>query len=108
MNIATKIKFIRKNILNLKTEEFSQLLGVSRRTISSWENNKALPALINLIKLSVISDISLDSILNEESDLKLICNDISEDCFNSIQVIVAQYESINKDNELSFQRNKDL
>lgn len=35
MKLSEKIKFIRKNILNLSIEEFASILGVSRRTISS-------------------------------------------------------------------------
>lgn len=52
MKLSEKIKFIRKNILNLSIEEFASILGVSRRTISSWENKQVLPAISNIISNS--------------------------------------------------------
>ena len=63
MKLSEKIKFIRKNILNLSIEEFASILGVSRRTISSWENKQVLPAISNIISISLISNITIDSII---------------------------------------------
>lgn len=39
---ATEIKFLRKNIY-LKIQEFAQIIGVSRVTISRWENKHSKP-----------------------------------------------------------------
>ncbi|MBU2584821.1 MAG: helix-turn-helix domain-containing protein [Bacteroidetes bacterium] len=57
---SNEIKNIRQNILKLSQEEFSQLLSVSTKTISRWENGESEPtglSLQNLLKLkSVIND----------------------------------------------------
>lgn len=39
---APEIKFLRKNIY-LKIQEFSQIIGVSRVTVSRWENKHSKP-----------------------------------------------------------------
>ena len=48
------------------------ILGVSRQTISSWENGKSYPDLVSIIKMSDIFNISLDKMLKE--DKKLVNN----------------------------------
>ena len=48
------------------------ILGVSRQTISSWENGKSYPDIVSIIKMSDIFNISLDKMLKE--DKKLVNN----------------------------------
>ena len=95
MKLSEKIKFIRKNILNLSIEEFASILGVSRRTISSWENKQVLPALSNIISISLISNITIDSIIVDDYPFEIICEDIDEECYTALKTIVKEYEKIN-------------
>ena len=44
----------------LKLSLIHILLGVSRQTISNWENEKSYPDIISVIKMSECYDISLD------------------------------------------------
>ena len=81
MKLSEKIKFIRKNILNLSIEEFASILGVSRRTISSWENKQVLPAISNIISISLISNITIDSIIFDDYPFEIICEDIDKECY---------------------------
>lgn len=95
MKLSEKIKFIRKNILNLSIEEFASILGVSRRTISSWENKQVLPAISNIISISLISNITIDSIIFDDYPFEIICEDIDEECYMSLKTIVKEYEKNN-------------
>ena len=47
-------------------EELSAKLQISRPTISSWESDKTLPDISNLLKMSVLFGCSLDQLLKEE------------------------------------------
>lgn len=50
-------------------EQLSEKLQISRPTISSWESEKTLPDISNLLKLSVLFGCSLDDLLKEEIKL---------------------------------------
>ena len=71
MEISKCIKDARQNN-NISQESLAEQLGVSRQTISSWENGKSYPDLVSIIKMSDIFNISLDKMLKE--DIKLVNN----------------------------------
>ena len=71
MEISKCIKDARQNN-NISQESLAEQLGVSRQTISSWENGKSYPDLVSIIKISDIFNISLDKMLKE--DKKLVNN----------------------------------
>ena len=50
----------------LTQEELSEKLLISRPTISSWESDKTLPDISNLLKMSVLFGCTLDELLKEE------------------------------------------
>lgn len=54
---------------NLTQEDLAEQLGVSRQTISSWENGKSYPDIASIIKISDIFHISLDKLLKEDKNL---------------------------------------
>lgn len=54
---------------NLTQEDIAEKLGVSRQTISSWENGKSYPDIASIIKISDIFNISLDKFLKEDKKL---------------------------------------
>lgn len=49
---------------NLSQEKLGEILGVSRQSVSKWEQGYALPDTENLINISKLYNISVDSILN--------------------------------------------
>lgn len=68
--IGDKILKARKNA-NLTQNQLAEMLGVSRQSVSNWENNRAYPDIISVIKISDICKISLDSLLkNDEKMIK--------------------------------------
>lgn len=69
MNIGQKLKNTRL-IAGLTQESVAEEIGVSRQTISNWENDKSYPDIVNIIALSNLYSISLDELLKE--DLKMV------------------------------------
>ena len=68
MNFDKKISGLRKQN-KMSQEEFAELFGVTRQTISSWENKKSYPDVETLIKISDKFAISLDTLLKEDKEL---------------------------------------
>lgn len=67
-NIGLKIKQKRKEY-NLTQEEIADKLGVSRQTVSKWENDRSLPDIHSLLLFCEIFDTSLDELLREDSNI---------------------------------------
>lgn len=70
MEIGTKLKNARI-AAEFTQEQVADVLGVSRQTISNWENNKTYPDIINVIKLSDLYAVSLDHLLKEQEELPM-------------------------------------
>lgn len=68
MMIADKIKDARTK-KEYTQEQVAESLGVSRQTISNWENGKSLPDIISIIKMSELYDISLDELVKGDATL---------------------------------------
>ncbi|MFY1049726.1 helix-turn-helix domain-containing protein [Apilactobacillus sp. 1-1-2] len=79
MQFGDRLKQQRK-IKKLTQDEVAEKLNVSRQTISSWENEKSYPDIKSLISLSDMYDISLDTMLKEDSGMKEFIekNDLSK------------------------------
>lgn len=67
MDIGTKIKEARI-AAQLTQEQVAQALGVSRQTMSNWENNKTYPDIVSVIKMSDLYAVSLDYLLKEKEE----------------------------------------
>lgn len=66
MEIGSKIRKAR--IENgLTQEQTADALGVSRQTISNWENDKSYPDIISVMKMSELYSVSLDHLLKEDN-----------------------------------------
>jgi len=68
-DIGSKIKSARLE-KKLTQEHVAELLGVSRQTISNWENEKSYPDIISVIKMSDCYEVSLDYLLKGEQTMK--------------------------------------
>ena len=68
MNIGEKLKTARQQS-HLTQEGVADLILVSRQTISNWENEKSYPDIVNLIKLSDLYQISLDTRLKDDGKM---------------------------------------
>lgn len=65
MDIGGKLQRARKQA-NITQEKAAEALGVSRQTLSNWENEKTYPDIISVIKMSDLYSVSLDHLLKEE------------------------------------------
>ncbi|QZN92940.1 helix-turn-helix domain-containing protein [Limosilactobacillus panis] len=68
MEFAVKIKHYRQQ--NDWTQQVvAEKLGVSRKTISSWENGRSYPDIFMLVQLSDLYHVSLDDLLREDHEM---------------------------------------
>ncbi|MGN1305922.1 MAG: helix-turn-helix domain-containing protein [Oscillospiraceae bacterium] len=65
MTCGEKITAIRKEN-NLTQEQFAELMGVSRQSVSKWELGMTFPDTEKLIKMSKLFSCSIDYLLKEE------------------------------------------
>lgn len=68
MNIGNQISAIRKE-QQLTQEQFGSLFHVTRQTVSNWENEKSYLDLQMLIDISNQFEISLDTLIKEDSKM---------------------------------------
>lgn len=67
MEIGKKLKDARTNS-GLTQESIAEAIGVSRQTISNWENEKSFPDIMSVIKLSDLYSSSFEFISAALSD----------------------------------------
>ena len=67
MDIGTKIKNARIKA-QLTQEQVAEALGVSRQTVSNWENGKTYPDIVSVIKMSDLYSVTLDHLLKEKEE----------------------------------------
>lgn len=79
MEIGKRIREYRK-IYNLSQEQLADKIFVSRQTISNWENDKTYPDIQMIILMSILFNVSLDELIQE--DLEEMKMKISKDKAN--------------------------
>ena len=75
--------------------DFADLLGVNRRTISAWENEGMNPSLNNIINISILSNISIDSFIKGNKGFELVCRDISREQYDFLNEVIKEYRKTN-------------
>lgn len=53
-------------------EELAHILGVSRQSISKWENNSTTPELERIMKIAKLFNVSLDELINDEKGINYV------------------------------------
>ena len=71
MDLGNKIMTLRKKN-NLSQEDLAEKVGVTRQTISKWELEETTPDINQAKKLSMIFNISLDELVNNDVNSILI------------------------------------
>ncbi len=69
MDIGSKIKKSRADA-KITQEQAAQALGISRQTISNWENERSYPDIVSVLKMSDLYSVSLDYLLKGEGPMK--------------------------------------
>ena len=65
MTIGYKIRQYRIE-KGMSQEDIIRQLGISRQTLSAWENDRNLPDIISLIRLSEIFETTVDDLVQSE------------------------------------------
>lgn len=69
--------YLSKNIYKLRSqhkmsqEDLADALGVSRQSVSKWENGNAVPDLDKLVKMAELFDVSLDHLVNSDVSVSI-------------------------------------
>ena len=71
MDLGNKIMTLRKKN-NLSQEDLAEKVGVTRQTISKWELEETTPDINQAKKLSMIFNVSLDELVNNDVNSILI------------------------------------
>ncbi|MCI8555021.1 MAG: helix-turn-helix domain-containing protein [Clostridia bacterium] len=77
LKIAEKFQAHRK-AHGYSQEELADLLNVSRQAVSKWERGEASPDTDNLIALAKIYNITIDQLINGESEVEVVVEDKDE------------------------------
>lgn len=70
MDIGNKLNKARSKA-NLTQEQVAEALGVSRQTISNWENEKTYPDIKSVVTLSDLYCVSLDYLLKDKEEVAM-------------------------------------
>ena len=73
MKFNEKLVMLRKQH-NLSQEQVAEKLGVARQTISKWELGETTPEMDKLIIMSELYNITLDELMKEENEGKVVNN----------------------------------
>lgn len=68
MEIGQRLRQVRTEA-GLTQEWVAERVGVSRQTISNWENNRSYPDIVSVLTLSDLYSISLDELLKEDRSM---------------------------------------
>lgn len=68
MDLGTKLKQARQS-QNMTQEALAQRLGVSRQTVSNWENNRFYPDIVSIVAISDCYGLSLDALLKGDQKM---------------------------------------
>lgn len=69
MTFGHMLKEARQKV-GLTQEDIVREVGVTRQTVSNWENDRSYPDLGSIVKLSDLYGISLDDLLKQDADLR--------------------------------------
>lgn len=68
MSFGQNIQFLRKLHHGMTQEELAEKLGVTRQTISKWEQDGAYPEMDKVLELCTIFSSSMDQLIREDLD----------------------------------------
>ena len=73
---------------NLSQVDLAKILGVTKQSISNWENDNIQPSVEMLIKLAEIFNVSTDYMLGLENSRSIDVSDLSSEEIAHIQFII--------------------
>ena len=82
-----RIRILRKSY-NYNQQELAVRLGVSKQSVSNWENGNILPSIDMLIKLAKLFSVSTDYILGLDNRLTIDVTGLTVEKVSHIQQII--------------------
>lgn len=82
-----RIRLLRQ-ARNMSQVELANRLGVTKQSVSNWENDNILPSIEMLMKLAAVFSVSTDYMLGLESGEYLDVSDLPKDVIVHIRQIV--------------------
>lgn len=73
MKLSGNLQYLRRLHGNMTQEKLAERMGVSRQTVSKWENGEAVPDVDKLIELSNLFSCTLDALLKEDIEPRANC-----------------------------------
>lgn len=77
MTTGEKIAALRRE-KNMSQEALGEKLGLSRQAVSKWEADQAVPTMDNLMELSKLFGVSVDTLLRPDAELSSKAEDAAE------------------------------
>ncbi|WP_074932897.1 helix-turn-helix transcriptional regulator [Treponema bryantii] len=68
--------------------EIAERLGVSKQSVSNWENDNILPSIDMLIKIAHLFSVSTDFLLGEDERQYLEVTDLTQTQMSHIQQVI--------------------
>ena len=88
MNLGEKISKYR-NEKSLSQDDLARILDVSKQSISDWENNKVVPELSKLIKMSELFQVTIDVLVKENSTKDMDSHNKTQAILEELHITIA-------------------
>ena len=85
--LGENIKKLR-TVKGLSQVQIAQIVGVTKQSVSNWENDNIQPSIDMLIKLADTLSVSTDYLLDRESERKLDSKNLTDKEIAHIQEII--------------------
>lgn len=89
-----RLESLRKSY-NLTQKQLAEKLGLSKQTVSNWENDNILPSIETLIRICNFFNVSTDYILGLDEKIYIEVSGLSLEKVSHIQQIVNDIRSEN-------------
>ena len=82
-------------IKRMSQVELARLLGVSKQSVSNWENDNIQPSIEMLVKLAEIFSVSTDYLLGLEQTEMLNVDGLSQEVIAHIRQLIDDFRQLN-------------
>lgn len=97
MDFSNKLKFLRKEKLNLNQKEFGEKIDVTRSTIKNWEVGTSNPTTSHIMMISYLCGVTSDYLIFDNHPLELSLLGIEDDEYNILSSLINYFTNINKE-----------
>lgn len=92
--IGSKLKKLRKEH-KLTQAQLAERIGVTKPTVSAYENDLRSPSYEVLVSLANVFDVSLDYLLLDRYDAVLKINGLNEEQLSIIKILIKSFQESN-------------